>query len=1521
MRFGWLQILGWVAAVFMSLGMGAGMAVADPAAVCAAAAQPRRGAGLGVEWRQLTPDTAIPTCEAAVAANPKDHASIAHLARAYSKAGDEARMAQLLLSIQDTTDPDALAYLAVLFANGAPEVEADPLRALEFAQAGAGAGHGYAMYRLALLYEDKETPFHDTALASEWLDRAIAVGSPYAIQERATWLRDGGAEDAEAQALPWFERALEAGYDTALDDLGRAYRWGKGVVRDDARALGYFQRGAELGLSFSSYYLALMYRDGLATDPDPTRAEALLRQAQAQGRNVAVYEFYQVWDKAGDTARAMPYLQQAVAAEEPAALSRLGRLKHTGTHVEQDVDGAIDLLVRASGPKRMFDLWKAWEIATTDRKTRIPELLVRIRDYAEAGDAGALERLGNAYEYGHGVPKDYAEAARYYRIAQQKGDPYAARALASLVNSGAVGFWDPAMAVALYQAASEGGVEVASVRLAEMVRDGKGVEKDYARVIQLLTGPAENGHAEAQFSLGYALINAEPPLQDKPAGAAWYRKAAMQEKDESIANLAASNLGELYEIGSGVDKDAAQARDWYGKAAARGHSRAEYKSALILIQDGTPEALAQAALYLAKASDGGWAKAQARLEQGYTDPADPLFEVLANPAPALAEVLETIGRGYEEARVDCGLFLSDCGRVAWQRLDLASAATWYRRAGDLGSARLRLGRLLLAHPDLAEAENEGALILSTQDLPGARVLATVTEGMTPEAANAAFDAALQGADPQEAVQVAALSVIGRYGDAAMGPGWRWLQDHAQDMPQARAGLLSVTLFMGAFDQAAQHLEQMPPEVVLNLETFDYSLSQSLRFLMEHVRQGVTPEPGVLDQIGTLLDAFATHAPERSAELRLMLDEVRLRLATRDQFKPEPLTAERPLSDRITHLQERIEKKTGQTGFSPLIVPLYQQLAELQAQAGDLPQARKAVYQSISFARAMNDATRHLQGSLVYHMEMACWLRKGSDMLFRFGDDAAGLTLAKASVNELQQARGRLVGLPQDLQNCFRDLLSTQYRRMADLLIRHDHLDEAQWVLGQLKDFETYQYADQDQALAGRAFDAMPMSAAQETVMQRIHGLPLAGLLDLRRQALALEEAGDDTAAKAMQAQLEQAQDALADSLDALADTVAELDESGDSEIPDEISARSLRRLGGRLKKLDGVAMVYSVSLPETTHFLIVSGQGTEHREIPLPQDQLITQIQTLRGALSDPRQDPRPAAQAFHSTVWAGVEEALDAAGAEHVLLSLDGLMRYVPIVALHDGQDWLLGRRDYVTFTSASRDLLLDDEALTDLSVEAFGATQGGAGFTPLPFALQEVRQIVGDQGQLAGRAWLDGEFNEEALADGLGSGAPVIHIATHFHLTDHEDSSAMLLGNGETLSVATLKSRARRGSFQLTDVQMLVLSACQTALAKGNELESFAATLQWEGVRSVVATLWPVADRSTSEFMVAFYKELKQGHSRALALRNVQRRFAQSDAQQSEAILRSGMALKPGLAKPALPGLQHPFYWAGFQLIGQWR
>jgi CHAT domain-containing protein len=179
-----------------------------------------------------------------------------------------------------------------------------------------------------------------------------------------------------------------------------------------------------------------------------------------------------------------------------------------------------------------------------------------------------------------------------------------------------------------------------------------------------------------------------------------------------------------------------------------------------------------------------------------------------------------------------------------------------------------------------------------------------------------------------------------------------------------------------------------------------------------------------------------------------------------------------------------------------------------------------------------------------------------------------------------------------------------------------------------------------------------------------------------------------------------------------------------------------------------------------------------------------------------------------------------------------------------------------------------------------------------------------------------------------------PLVHIASHFSLKAGNDkSSYLLLGGGEErrLTIAELN----RSNSMFVGVELLTLSACNTAMtgekkANGVEIEGFGAIAQKQGAKSVLATLWSVADPSTRDLMNEFYTFLSvQKLSKVESLRQAQIKLIYGKYSAAEIEKkRSDLAGEVPADSAQIPfqkdenrPFAHPFYWSPFVLIGNWQ
>jgi CHAT domain-containing protein len=218
------------------------------------------------------------------------------------------------------------------------------------------------------------------------------------------------------------------------------------------------------------------------------------------------------------------------------------------------------------------------------------------------------------------------------------------------------------------------------------------------------------------------------------------------------------------------------------------------------------------------------------------------------------------------------------------------------------------------------------------------------------------------------------------------------------------------------------------------------------------------------------------------------------------------------------------------------------------------------------------------------------------------------------------------------------------------------------------------------------------------------------------------------------------------------------------------------------------------------------------------------------------------------------------------------------------------------------------DARATTAPRLVAFGdpvypAPARSLALSPLPATRKEVQGIAR---LFPGTAdvFLGAEATEER-AKAIGRDAAYVHIASHALLDEHLALNSAL--------VFTIPSEQRpdraNGLLQVwevfeqvrLDADLVTLSACETGLGmevSGEGLIGLTRAFQFAGARSVVASLWSVADESTADLMTRFYSELRAGKSKDEALRSAQLGAIRGQTAYS-----------------------HPFHWAAFQLFGDWK
>ena len=220
---------------------------------------------------------------------------------------------------------------------------------------------------------------------------------------------------------------------------------------------------------------------------------------------------------------------------------------------------------------------------------------------AEQGDAAAQFDLGDRYFNGEGVPQDYGEALRWYRLAADQGHASAQASLGFMYRSGEGVPQDYGEALRWYRLAADQGDASAQVSFGFMYGNGEGVPQDYGEALRWYRLSANQGYASAQVNIGAMYATGEGVPQDYGEALRWYRLAA----DQGDAS-AQYNLSGMYLNGRGVPQDDGEAVRWHRLAADQGHAGAQVRLSLMYgTGRGVPQDYVTAHMWANLAADQG----------------------------------------------------------------------------------------------------------------------------------------------------------------------------------------------------------------------------------------------------------------------------------------------------------------------------------------------------------------------------------------------------------------------------------------------------------------------------------------------------------------------------------------------------------------------------------------------------------------------------------------------------------------------------------------------------------------------------------------------------------------------------------------------------------------------------------------------------------------------------------------------------------------------------------------------------
>ncbi|MBV9388921.1 MAG: CHAT domain-containing protein [Chroococcidiopsidaceae cyanobacterium CP_BM_ER_R8_30] len=332
------------------------------------------------------------------------------------------------------------------------------------------------------------------------------------------------------------------------------------------------------------------------------------------------------------------------------------------------------------------------------------------------------------------------------------------------------------------------------------------------------------------------------------------------------------------------------------------------------------------------------------------------------------------------------------------------------------------------------------------------------------------------------------------------------------------------------------------------------------------------------------------------------------------------------------------------------------------------------------------------------------------------------------------------------------------------------------------------------------------------------------------------------------------------------------------------------------------AVIYPILLPDRLEVIYKLPQQSQlhHYRIPVPQSQVEQTLGQLVQKITEPDtiKEVKSLAQQVHGWLVQPAEAELVKSNVKTLVFVLDGALRNIPLAALYDGKQYLVEK--YAVALNLGLQLLNPKPVSTGrLKALAAGLSQPpqSLNFPALPEVKLEFNLI--DQAGVSTKELLNQQFTSQNLKQNLNlSTFNIVHLATHGQFSSRAQDTFILAWD-RPINVNELDILLRtREQSQSEALELLVLSACETATGDKRAALGLAGVAVQAGARSTLASLWHIDDEATAIFIGEFYREL-----------------AKNKVTKAEALRIAQLSL---LQK--YPNYKRPGYWAPYVLVGNW-
>lgn len=315
---------------------------------------------------------------------------------------------------------------------------------------------------------------------------------------------------------------------------------------------------------------------------------------------------------------------------------------------------------------------------------------------------------------------------------------------------------------------------------------------------------------------------------------------------------------------------------------------------------------------------------------------------------------------------------------------------------------------------------------------------------------------------------------------------------------------------------------------------------------------------------------------------------------------------------------------------------------------------------------------------------------------------------------------------------------------------------------------------------------------------------------------------------------------------------------------------------------DRAALIYPIILNDRIALIFqVAGKPLRYYETAVPQKTVETTLQKLRSNLREPGKNPQAIADSQKVYEWLirPLEGQLaENAQIETLVFVLDGDLRNIPIAALYDRQtEKFLVETKYAIAISPQLTLFAPQPLSTKIKVFVGGIGEpqniDGKNFEIIHKLREELEGI--SKKVPTSKPLLDRNFTKTNIQNKLQTGNfSAVHLKTHGEFSSDPDET-YIVAYQQLLKGQDIASLIEtENPQQSNNIELLVLSACETAAGDNRAVLGIAGIAVRAGARSTLSTLWEAQDAPNTELMLKFYEELsKPGTTRAKALHIAQR------------------------------------------------